>query len=805
MITRYYQRALSSIVSSRADFFRSFLPLIWVLVGLSTVFFFVSDRGYFHRNTWNLSDHFPWTSSHTLAIAANFSPDHNFLGFVSQSINAEGNIVYSAYNRFTPVGYALIKLITLPFGDDLSNRIYAAQMLMLVFFIGTAVLAYWSLCRLISNRWIASSVILIVFSSTPFLSYNDMILNETGSSLFGLLLTFHGMVIFVQEGRFRQLLIKACLAVLLGWHVMALLFSFVLLSLLRKIVRGHRGETIRRILFSLVVSQYFILGVITLGLGILVLAYNIGNEFYAINIREMRQSGLSDLPSFHSILYRTGLGQGQEFASGKALDFSFLEDQFTKIGLMAVPLLWSGLPYSYSSEVLLMIEIQNFYIGIVVTVICVVGIFFVRYRLLAMTAVIFGFCYTVPMYRDALAHDYVALFYVGISLVFYTLILLSIHKYLSRNLLPFVSLSALFIFVFSSYRIGYTDRNSEAVEFHRSVVEDFDVIRKFTREKNTLLPITNTEEETKRLVGARHGLHYYLSGGGILFNDFSCDRTLEKVDYVIQTRRDEVSGLLTPDNQTIFLYDRYLYEERIDKIIEESTPLIRGYFDVYLTDNRELVYIRDRCSRNDSEHAFRSVPLLLFIYPVGDSDLSDLILYYEIDLNFSENFVVDTRRYVVIFDLPEYDIASIDTGQYANEARIWGGRFFGPEHTPDVNLSQLIDQIVASKKPIIRGHYNVYLSDGETLIYVREPCAAGDINDRFLVHIFPASIEDLPEHRRQYGFDNMDFDFFDMGFQDDRKCAAVIQLPDYDIVRIRTGQYSDEGTIWQSEFSASDG
>ena len=71
---------------------------------------------------------------------------------------------------------------------------------MLLFFIAAAVLAYLSLCRLASNRWIALTATLLAFSSYYLLYYNDMTANEGMPDLFAVMLTFHGMIIFVQEG-----------------------------------------------------------------------------------------------------------------------------------------------------------------------------------------------------------------------------------------------------------------------------------------------------------------------------------------------------------------------------------------------------------------------------------------------------------------------------------------------------------------------------------------------------------------------------------------------------------------------------
>ena len=206
-----------------------FLPLLLLLLALSTVFFFGNDRGYFYR-VESISDNY-------MALAANISYEHNFLGFHRETLDFDGLRRYEVYNRFPIGGFLLIKLFILPFGDDLSAQIYAARVLMLLFFVGTAVLAFLAISRISSNRWMALAVTALGFSSYYWLYYNDMIATEVAPDLFGVMLVFHGMVMFAQEGRFRQLLIKACIALLLGWHVYALLLPFVILGLVKVAVR----------------------------------------------------------------------------------------------------------------------------------------------------------------------------------------------------------------------------------------------------------------------------------------------------------------------------------------------------------------------------------------------------------------------------------------------------------------------------------------------------------------------------------------------------------------------------------------
>ena len=102
-------------------------------------------------------------------------------------------------------------------------------------------------------------------------------------------------------------------------------------------------------------------------------------------------------------------------------------------------------------------------------------------------------------------------------------------------------------------------------------------------------------------------------------------------------------------------------------------------------------------------------------------------------------------------------------------------------------------------EPIIRATFDVYLIDNE-LTYLKEPCGPADTEDGFFLHLIPANVADLPGDRRQYGFDNRDFQW--AGERRDGPCLATIPLPRYPIAGIRTGQYvPDGGNIWQAEFA----
>ncbi len=111
-------------------------------------------------------------------------------------------------------------------------------------------------------------------------------------------------------------------------------------------------------------------------------------------------------------------------------------------------------------------------------------------------------------------------------------------------------------------------------------------------------------------------------------------------------------------------------------------------------------------------------------------------------------------------------------------------------------------ETILTRQPSIRSTFDVHLSE-DALIYSKAPCGAGDVRDTFFLHLDPADASDLPEHRRRHGFDNLDFRFNDSRgrwFRSAERCAALRELPGYDFVGIRTGQYNDEGPLWTGEF-----
>ena len=97
--------------------------------------------------------------------------------------------------------------------------------------------------------------------------------------------------------------------------------------------------------------------------------------------------------------------------------------------------------------------------------------------------------------------------------------------------------------------------------------------------------------------------------------------------------------------------------------------------------------------------------------------------------------------------------------------------------------------------------FDIYTYPGSRILgYARDQCRAADVRAPFFLHIVPVDAQELPAQRRQYGFDNRDFTFQRRGKQVAGRCWATVELPAYEIARVRTGQYTRRGEqLWGTE------
>ena len=650
-----FARKLASLQS------RAWLPPALLLLALSSVFLFGGEeRGYFYRDR-----NFNWHSAKAIAIADNLSGEHRFLMFIRQRLDTGGNSVYVAYNRFPIGGFALIKLAILPFEDDLSAKIYAARMLMLLCFAAAAVLAYLSLRRIASSPWIALTATLLAFSSAYCLYYSDLIFNEAMMDLFALILVFHGMVIFERDGRFRQLLLRACIALLIGWHVYALLLPFITFGLLRELIKARSGDShasgalyqLMPATLSLARSRYLTLGVVSLLFGISTLTFNFTNEYFALN----RETPLTELPSFNSMLNRTGVGTYfKETDTAYRAWPAFPERQLYRVGMMTLPYAFSPLFVEQRIDAPPRLLVM---LGIAASGASLFGLLFIRrHKILLASLTLSGFCWALPMrYTTAYPwHSFEAIFYTGVALTLFSLLLLCLRRLSGERLIAALPAAALLIFVISALRMSQLNDPNQTAELHQTAIADFENIRDMT--EGSAIRVTAMP---RFLRNARNLISYYLSGRTIML-PYETVRKARTPDFVVTSARGEGLASLTPQNRMIFLYEWDNYQRYADEIIKQAgAPLIRSRFDMYLNDS-SLMYVKDACRQDDISESF-----FLAIYPVNQNALPDERArqgFENLDFSFADQSVQIGERCIAIVPLPDYDIARIQTGQYACHA-----------------------------------------------------------------------------------------------------------------------------------------
>ena len=112
---------------------------------------------------------------------------------------------------------------------------------------------------------------------------------------------------------------------------------------------------------------------------------------------------------------------------------------------------------------------------------------------------------------------------------------------------------------------------------------------------------------------------------------------------------------------------------------------------------------------------------------------------------------------------------------------------------------QLIQQ---ADEQVIRAGWRVYRT-GRTLIYRKQPCAPADVQAKFVLHVIPVDRADLPAHRKQYDFENLDFYFNQRGERVGDQCMVLVRLPTYAIDRIYIAQWvsAEDRTLWDAEFA----
>ena len=229
-------------------------------------------------------------------------------------------------------------------------------------------------------------------------------------------------------------------------------------------------------------------------------------------------------------------------------------------------------------------------------------------------------------------------------------------------------------------------------------------------------------------------------------------------------------------------------------------------FEVYVHQNT-LIYFKHPCAIADVQSRF-----FLHIFPENAADLSADARgngFENLDFEFDKRGALFEDNCVALMPLPRYEYERIRTGQYV----IGGGALWEVDVAVSAGRRYRQAHKAASDgdygDAAAQSNFAIYLDDAaqsKTLVYVKERCAADDTRALFFLHVFPADAAALTADGARHGFDNLDFQFAEYGADLGGVCVALRELPEYEVERVRTGQYvSGEGELWRAEFGVGDG
>ena len=135
----------------------------------------------------------------------------------------------------------------------------------------------------------------------------------------------------------------------------------------------------------------------------------------------------------------------------------------------------------------------------------------------------------------------------------------------------------------------------------------------------------------------------------------------------------------------------------------------------------------------------------------------------------------------------------------------------------DTEADGRFEKALDDARLLISARFDVWL-DGDRLLYVKNRCDVVSnqlFQGKFFLHVVPVDPDDLPEQRKKYGFDNLDFRYSKGRLGVTRRCVVMARrLPDYPVAIIRTGQLQLMGRgrhgrlwkqLWGEEFRFAEG
>ena len=466
--------------------------------------------------------HHGWVSANTLAIISKATPENYFVGYALAFKDDQNRAYYDYFDRY-PVFFSALFNRVLTLSNNLAEQFYLAKQVMNLIFVCTLILAFLIIDKLIANKPLALTTVLLVFSNPYLLWYKDMV-HFDQPALLGFLLLIYTIGLYKLDGLKTPLYISTFVAIGLGRGYASYSILFLWLIFEAFLILKTRTLNFREKLNSIVRHPSFFLLVIALIWGASLLSYNI--------LAEARKRDVSILQTsiLRSARYRLSLNSEFNLQNEGVINWrTFTEDQIERIVQWTFPL--KGMNFGNWGNSL-----------ILAVIFLAIGIMIwnqhLEKRIIYLILILSGFGWLIPLRNLSAFHDYTAMYYIGISLVFF----LSIFTFLTPSkrieyVLVVLTL-VLYVSALVQVRAWHEERAGKANLY------TYDFVR-----------ILEKIDGTGRNINMPEMIPYGpFTPGFYLSQHYLTSR--EIADYVVTRNRRYPAKNLTPENKLIFLFEK---------------------------------------------------------------------------------------------------------------------------------------------------------------------------------------------------------------------------------------------------------
>jgi hypothetical protein len=464
--------------------------------------------------------HHGWVTANTLAIISQATPQNHFVGYALVSKDDQNNLHYQYFDRY-PVFFSAVFNRILTITDTLAEKLRLGRQVMNFIFLGTLILAFLIVDKLIKNKPLSLAIVLLVFSNPYLLWYKDMV-HFDQPALFGFLLLIYALALYKFDGLKAPLYIATFVAIGLGRGYASYSILILWLTFEAFVILKTRGVDIKEKIKSIFKHPAFFLLIIAIAWGGSLLAYNVIVEAHTRNVPIIQTSILQ------SARYRLSLNPKFNQENESVINLPrFAESQVNRIIQWSFPV--KEMPLGFGGNLLLL--------GVMLVVIgMTIRKQTMERRMIYLILMLSGFVWLIPLRNLAAFHDYTAMYYIGIPLMFFISIFAALNP--SKKVSAFLLVAGLLVYI--SAIVQVRDWHENTAGKADAYVYDFDRILEI---------IDGTGNNVNMAEVIPYGP---FPPGFYLSEQYLSSKNI--ADYVVSRNRNYLPNNLTPDNKIIFLF-----------------------------------------------------------------------------------------------------------------------------------------------------------------------------------------------------------------------------------------------------------